>query len=50
MAEPYRTNDKLKERLDVLDDVSDDYRQGWLDCAEYYLWLKTAPTNVTTTP
>ena len=47
ISEPFHTADSLKDRINDLGNVTSDYRQGWLDCADYYLWLKTAPTNVT---
>ena len=50
IAEPYRITDELKEHLQHLiekHNVTKEYAQGWNDCAEYYLWLQTAPTNTT---
>ena len=46
-SEPYTTADKLRDQLNNVGDVSEDYKQGWLDCVNYYLHMKTAPTNVT---
>ena len=47
ISEPYTTADRLRDQLDNVGDVSEDYKQGWLDCVNYYLHMKTAPTNVT---
>jgi len=47
LAHPFSMGDSLKERLNALGNVSDDYRQGWLDCINYYLKLETGPTNST---
>lgn len=46
---PYRTADQLRERLDDKVNVSDDYRQGWLDCVKYWLHLTIGPHNMTST-
>ena len=48
MAEPYHVADMLKDRLDDYGNVSDDYRQGYLDCVSNYLKIKTGPSNITT--
>ena len=45
--EPHWTADKLRDQLNNVGDVSEDYKQGWLDCVNYYLDMKTGPTNVT---
>jgi len=47
MTAPYHMADDLRERIDAKGNVSDDYRQGWLDCVDYFLKLSTEPTNMT---
>jgi hypothetical protein len=44
---PYRTADQLRERLDDKVNVSEEYRQGWLDCVKYYLEVAIGPNNMT---
>ena len=39
--------DDLRERLDDNINASDDYKQGWLDCVDYYLHLAVGPANMT---
>jgi len=41
--------DKLKEELDKKENVSDDYKQGWLDCIEELERIRTKTTNITST-
>ena len=49
ISEPYRTADELRDVVNNhMNNISDEYRQGWLDCVDYYLNMKTEPTNVTT--
>ena len=43
----YWMADNLRDHLDEKGNVSDDYRQGWLDCVDYYLHLAIGPTNAT---
>jgi hypothetical protein len=47
ISAPFHMADKLRDRLDMLGNVTSEYHQGWLDCVDYYLWLETAPTNTT---
>jgi len=47
MQEPYRIADELEDRLNDMDDVSDEYKQGWKDCISNYLDITTSPTNST---
>ena len=44
---PYRMADELREKLDSYGNVSDDYRQGWLDCIATYLKISIGPQNAT---
>ena len=46
MVQPYHITDMLKDHIEDLD-VSDDYRQGWMDCADFYLHEMTKATNCT---
>ena len=48
ISAPFYMADSLRDRLDVLGNVSSDYRQGWLDCVDYYFKLAVGPTNSTT--
>jgi len=43
----YWMADDLRERLDERSGLSDDYKQGWLDCVDYYLHLAIGATNMT---
>jgi len=43
---PYHTADTLRDYIDGRD-VSDDYRQGWLDCVDKYIDIMTEATNCT---
>ena len=49
LSEPFRVADRLHDRLDALmvGGVSDEYRQGWLDCVSYYLNQIYGPSNMT---
>ena len=47
MSAPYRVADELREHLDNKGNVSDEYKQGWLDCVAYYLKKQTEATNMT---
>lgn len=50
ISEPYRTADKLRDVVNnQMNNISDDYREGWLDCVDYYLKMKTEMTNMTQT-
>ena len=44
---PYDDADRMRERLNDIPIPDESYRQGWLDCVDYYIWLKTMPTNMT---
>ena len=39
--------DRLKEKIDTKTNVTDDYRQGWIDCIEELKNIRTEVTNVT---
>ena len=43
---PYATADNLRDVVNSRD-VTDDYRQGWLDCVEYWLDMTVGPQNAT---
>jgi len=43
---PFRMADELREHINDVN-CSDDYRQGWLDCVDYWLDLVTSPQNAT---
>ena len=47
ISEPYRIADVLRDKIDGMDDVSEDYRSGWLDCIEQFLYEKTKAVNMT---
>ena len=48
MSEPYRTADELRDVVNnQMNNISDEYKEGWLDCVDYYLKMKTEATNVT---
>lgn len=47
VSAPYSMADELRDRVDMRDNVTVEYRQGWLDCVDYYLWLSTGPSNMT---
>lgn len=47
VSAPYHMADELRDRVDMQNNVTVDYRQGWLDCVDYYLWLSTGPSNMT---
>jgi hypothetical protein len=44
---PYQVMDELKRELNSRDNISDDYRQGWLDCIAYYYHRYVEATNMT---
>ena len=46
VTEPYRTADRLRDTI-ADKNVSDDYRQGWLDCVDEYIDIMTEATNCT---
>ena len=43
---PYHTADRLRDTI-ADKNVSDDYRQGWLDCVDEYIDIMTEATNCT---
>ena len=43
---PYATADNLRDHVDRIN-CSDDYRQGWLDCVDYWLDMTVGPQNCT---
>ena len=44
---PYAVADDLRDHVDRIN-CSDDYRQGWLDCVDYWLEQTVGPANCTT--
>lgn len=47
ISEPFYTADKLRDKINSMN-VTDEYRQGWLDCVDEYMDIMTEPTNCTT--
>jgi len=43
---PFHTADRLRDTINDMD-VSDQYRQGWLDCVDEYIDIMTEATNCT---
>ena len=47
IAGPYATADTLRDEINGQVNVSSDYRQGWLDCVDYWLDMTVGPQNAT---